>query len=213
MDIWPNMEQRTEAWFRARAGRITASNINKVFTPVRGLRSKAADDYIYELAASCINPHEVTFEGNIHTDRGEALEPEACELFVERTGLDARPVGFVTMSNCSVLGCSPDRLIYSNGVPVGGLEVKSPLGKKHAKWFDKGILPNEHKNQVHSSMVVTELPYWYFMSFCQGFEPFILKVERNFYTEKLAEAMISFAEEYAQKLKVLLPRLIRKEAA
>ncbi len=33
MKIWPSMEQRSEAWFRARAGRLTASNFHRVLTP------------------------------------------------------------------------------------------------------------------------------------------------------------------------------------
>ncbi len=205
------MEQRSEEWFRARAGRITASNINKILTPT-GKLSKQAEDYIFELCAACVRPDEISFEGNMHTDRGELLEPEACELFTERKGFDVRKVGFITRADCPVLGCSPDRLIYVDGKPDGGLEVKCPLGKKHARWLFEGILPDEHKNQVHASMVVTGLPYWYFMSYCLGFEPFIIKVLRDDYTDKLEEIMIPFAAQYLKTREIILP-ILTGEAA
>lgn len=210
MTIWPDMEQRSEEWFRARAGRITASNLKKILTPT-GQLSKQSEDYIYELCAACVRPDEIVFEGNIHTDRGNELEPVARELFAERTGFDVRTVGFVTHDISPVLGCSPDALIYEGGVPVAGLEIKCPLGKNHARYLIEDVLPSEYKAQVHGSMVVTGLNVWHFMSFNPGFEPLMLKIERDSYTDKLAEAMVNFAKDYLTKREAIMPRLTGTE--
>ncbi|MEG2328275.1 MAG: YqaJ viral recombinase family protein [Akkermansia sp.] len=210
MRIWKEMEQRSEEWFRARAGRITASNLKKILTPT-GAMSKQSEDYVYELCASCVRPDEVVFEGNLHTDRGNALEPVARELFVERTGFDVRQVGFVTHDDSPVLGCSPDGLVYRDGVPVAGLEIKCPLGKNHARYLYEGVLPSEYKAQVHGSMVVTGLDSWWFMSFNPGFEPFVIEVKRDGYTDKLGDAMVSFAKDYLAKMKVIIPVITGKE--
>lgn len=210
MKIWKQMEQRSEEWFRTRAGRITASNLKKILTPT-GQLSKQSEDYIYELCAACVRPDEIVFEGNFHTDRGNELEPVARELFIERTGYDVRQVGFVTHDDSPVLGCSPDGLIYENDIPVAGLEIKCPLGKNHARYLVEGVLPAEYKAQVHGSMVVTGLDVWHFMSFNPGFEPFIIEVKRDAYTEKLGEAMVNFAKYYLGKMKIIIPKLTWKE--
>lgn len=217
MTIWPKLEQRTEGWFKARAGRITASRLDCILTPL-GKESKAekSEDYIYELCSSCIWFDEVTFEGNRYTDHGNEYEPAAREEFIKRTGFDVREVGFVTHDDCHVLGCSPDGLIYKDDKPIAGLEIKCPFGKNHVKYLINGELPSKYKQQVHGSMVVTGLDCWYFMSYCEGFKPLILKVERNEYTYAIGEAMISFANRYIKervRIMPILERKIRKEVA
>ncbi|RYD94901.1 MAG: hypothetical protein EOP61_20755, partial [Sphingomonadales bacterium] len=135
MIIWPEMEQRTEQWFRARAGRPTASQFSRIITAT-GKDSEQWDDYAIELVAQCIRPDEVEWSGNRHTDRGEELEPEAREVFSELMDLETREVGFVTRAD-EVIGCSPDALVYQpNGrEPVAGLEIKCPLAKHHARYL------------------------------------------------------------------------------
>jgi hypothetical protein len=214
MKIWPDMEQRSEAWFRARAGRPTASQFERLLTPT-GKDSSQWDDFALELAAQCIRPDEVVWEGNAHTDRGTELEPEARETFSEIMDLETREVGFVTRDD-EVIGCSPDSLIYDPtkpDVPIAGLELKCPLSKHHARYLVDGELPAKYKPQVHGSMAVTGLRYWYFMSYCPGLAPFITRVEWDSYTDKMADALDRFLLYYAQRRKEVMPKLLGKEAA
>lgn len=211
MKIWPNMEQRTEEWFRARAGRLTASNFGRLLTPKTGKDSSQWEALAIELCCSCIRPDEVQWEGNFHTDRGEALEPEACEEFSRLMGLEVVKVGFVTQDN-NLIGCSPDRLIRVDGSFVSGLEVKAPLSKNHARYLLKGDVPDEYKAQVHGAMAVTGFPCWYFMSYCPGLAPFIKMVCRDDYTAKLEDALERFVIYYADFRQKTMPILTRKEA-
>ncbi len=213
MKIWPDMEQRSEAWFRARAGRPTASQFDRLLTPT-GKDSSQWDDFALELAAQCIRPDEVVWEGNAHTDRGNELEPEARETFSEIMDLETREVGFITRDD-EVIGCSPDSLIYSpdHPEPIAGLELKCPLSKHHARYLVDGELPAKYKPQVHGSMAVTGLRYWYFMSYCPGLAPFITRVEWDSYTDKMADALDRFLLYYAQRRKEVMPKLLGKEAA
>jgi hypothetical protein len=211
MNIWPDMEQRTEEWFKARAGRPTASQFSRLLTPT-GKDSSQWDDYALELAAQCFRPDEIAWEGNRHTDRGEELEPAARELFAARMGLEVRTVGFITRDD-EVIGCSPDGLVYQNGRPVAGLEIKCPLSKHHARWLVDGVVPDTHRPQVHGGMAVTGLRWWYFMSYCPGLAPFIVRVEADAYTAKLTDALDRFLVYYAARRAEVLPRLVGKEAA
>lgn len=214
MKIWPEMEQQSEDWFRARAGRPTASRFSSIITG-SGKDSSQWHDYATELVAECIRPDEIpAFTGNRHTDRGNELEPEAREAFSERMDLETREVGFVTRDD-EILGCSPDSLVYqANGAePVAGLEIKCPEAKKHARQLLAGELPPEHLAQVHGSMAVTGLRFWYFMSYCPGMVPLILRIEWDAYTDKVADALDRFLVFYAEHRRVSLPILTGKEAA
>ena len=212
MKIFPNMEQRSESWFRARAGRPTASQFSRLLTPT-GKDSSQWDGYAIELMAQCIRPDEIGFEGNFHTDRGNDLEPEAREEFARIMGMSVTEVGFITRDD-EVIGCSPDGLIRGpNGAILAGLELKCPLAKNHAGYLIEGKLPDSYRPQVHGSMAVTGLDFWYFMSYCPGLAPFIIRVERDDYTAKLSDALDRFLMFYAARRKEVMPLLLGKEAA
>lgn len=211
MIIWPDVEQRSEEWFRMRAGRPTASNFARLLTPT-GKDSSQWHDYALELCAACILPNEVQWEGNMHTDRGEALEPDAADEFARIMGLELKEVGFVTRDD-KIIGCSPDRLIMMNGKPVAGLEIKCPLSKIHAKYLIEGKLPDAYKGQVHGGMAVTGLPYWYFMSYCPGLAPFILRVDADGYTNLLSCTLDRFLIFYSDMREKVMPILTGKGEA
>lgn len=212
MKIWPDMEQRSEEWFRARAGRPTASQFSRLLTPT-GKDSSQWDSYAIELCAACIRPDEIAFEGNFHTDRGNELEPAARDEFTRIMGLAVQQVGFITRDD-TVVGCSPDGLILdARGEPIAGLELKCPLAKNHAAYLLDGTLPDQYRPQVHGSMAVTGLDYWYFMSYCPGLAPFITRVERDAYTVKISDALDRFLIFYAERRKQVMPLLLGKEAA
>lgn len=211
MKIYPEMEQGSEEWFKARAGRPTASNFDRILTPT-GKDSSQWEGFALDLMADCIRPDMVDFVGTRHTDRGNELEPEARSEFERQLQMPVAQVGFITRDD-GIIGCSPDGLIYRDGQLVAGLELKCPLAKNHAKYLVEGVLPKDYGPQVHGSMAVTGLDYWYFMSYCQGMAPFILRVERNDYTAKLSDALDRFLVYYSARRKEVMPMLLGRSAA
>lgn len=111
--IYEDVPQRSDLWFKLRSGHLTASNFDRLITPKTGKPSAQQDDLIIELCCSCLRPDEITFEGNFHTDRGEALEQEARELFATLTGKAVKEVGFIRRKTAPI-GCSPDGLVAEN---------------------------------------------------------------------------------------------------
>jgi putative phage-type endonuclease len=213
MTIWPEMEQGSEDWFRARKGRLTASQMAKVITPT-GKLSSQWEKLAIRLAGECVKPNEIpAFLGNIHTDRGHEMEPVAREWFAEWSGLDVRTVGFVTKDDNPVLGCSPDALIYKKDKPVCGLEIKCPLIENHALYHYEGGVPEQYRAQVHGSMVVTGLREWWFVSFNEGTEPFTHLQTWDEYTDKVAEALDEFVTKYAPIRSEVLHKLTKKQNA
>jgi hypothetical protein len=206
MRIFPSMEQGSDQWFKIRTGRPTASNFSRIITPT-GKDSSQWEGYAIDLMADCIRPDMVDFIGNRHTDRGNELEPAARDTFAEIMDLNVQQVGFITRDD-GIVGCSPDGLIYQGRTLVAGLELKCPLAKNHAKYLIQGELPAEYAPQVHGGMAVTGLDYWYFMSYCEGMRPFILRVERDGFTTKVGDALDRFLIYYAEKRKQVMPLLV-----
>lgn len=208
----PDLIQQSEEWFSVRCGRPTASQFSRILTPT-GKDSSQWEDYATELAAEKVRPDEIpAFIGNAHTDRGNELEPEARDMFAAWIGKEVREVGFVTRDD-AIVGCSPDGFVYEDGKPVAGVEIKCPMGKNHAAALIAGEMPGKHRPQVHGSMAVTGLPHWWFVSYCPGMAPLILRIDRDEYTEKVSDALDRFLIYYAAHLERVMPILTGKVAA
>lgn len=185
-------EQGSPDWYAARLGIPTASEFGSIMTPKRMEYASAADSYIDQLIDELARPNvERGFGGNRHTERGKALEPEARELYAFEHDVEPHQVGFI-LNNAGTLGCSPDSLIQADG----GLEIKCPDGPKHVGWLRSGKLPDEHKPQVHGSLIVTHRDWWDFLSYCPGHPRFLVRVQRDAYTEALEKHLSRFLAEY-----------------
>lgn len=206
---FPDIIQRSEAWEKLRRIRPTASNAHRVITAVKGDLSKSAYDYAVELATASLfdeNPDPVKFIGNAHTDNGNEREEASRLAFTARTGLVVEELGFMTTNDLFV-GASPDGMIRGpSGEYIAGLEMKNPMSTTHAKYLMAGVLPDEYRGQVHTSLYVSGLDFWHFFSSFPTLEPLHVVVRRDEYTDKVAKAWDDFRILYAQTR----PEVVRK---
>ncbi|GAT33266.1 YqaJ-like recombinase domain-containing protein [Terrimicrobium sacchariphilum] len=208
MTIYDQIEQGSDEWKELRKGKPTASSFSKIITAAKGELSKSVDGYINKLIAECFCPEWEDWQGNFFTERGKAYEDEAREAFRQFSGHDVRKVGFC-LSNDGVSGCSPDSLIYCDGNPVAGLEIKCPAPETHVGYIRAGVLPDDYKQQVHGSLAVTGLSEWHFWSYFPGTQPFHVVVRPDEYTAKLAAALEKFVELYKAEYSAALPKIIK----
>lgn len=159
MKIHHEIIQGTPEWFAIRAGRITASEIGPFVCGSGKVADKAKAKLIYKKMAELAGEFEDVFP-NDAMKRGTALEPIARREYARITGHEVEEIGFISHES-QPLGCSPDGLIGSEG----GLEIKCPSASTHISWLLEGGLPDEHKWQVHMSMVLSERRWWSFFSF------------------------------------------------
>lgn len=193
-----NCEQGTEEWLRLRAGRPTASNFDKIVTAAKCDLSKQAEGYMADLVAESYVPDWNPIKPSYWMQRGTAMEPEARKAFKDELGLqdnELTQVGFILHAG-GVLGCSPDSLILQDAKPVSGVEIKCPAPNTHVKWVMAGGVPDEHRLQVHGSLVVSGLDTWHFWSYYPGMKPHHVIVYRDEYTAKVEKALLQFAEDY-----------------
>lgn len=208
MRVIHNLDQGTEAWFLARAGKITASRASDLITAAKGELSKSSKKYLCKLIADCISPEDdIPPFDTAATRRGVELEPLARDAFSESTGYPVEQVGLVVAAN-NVCACSPDGLIPDgDGGYLAGLEIKCPLKDKHVEYvLDRG-LPDEYKQQVHFSMVVTGLSEWHFYSWHPRYKAHHAIIQRDEYTDKVESAVGEFVSYYKAALEAAIPML------
>lgn len=207
MIVHPHVLQGSDEWHAMRRGRPTASRFKDIITAAKGDLSKSARGYIAELIGETFCPDWVDFAGNKFTDRGNELEPEARKAFEEYIQEGVHQVGFVTRQD-GVVGCSPDGLLTArSGDYAAGVEIKCPSPKVHVGWMMDGVLPDDHKQQVHGSMAVTGLNSWHFFSFFPGLQPFHVITYRDEYTAKLSASLDQFLIDYAAARAAIVPKL------
>ena len=194
--------QYSPDWWEARRGIPTASSFDKIMTPKTMKLSESCMDYIYQLIADSIH-----FDPNMLTERpmtaamrnGSECEPEARNYYAFDREMKVQQVGFC-LSDDGKFGCSPDGLVGDAGL----LELKCPQPHTHVKYLHLGELPNEYKAQVHGQLIVTGREWCDFMSYCPGFDPFIVRVTPDPFTETLRAVLDMFWQRFQEiKAKVM----------
>jgi len=204
--------QGSPEWLAIRKGKPSASRFKDIVTAVKCELSKSHDAYIDTLIAQTFVPDwdEVPFP-SYWMKRGTEMEPQARLAFqahyeAQVGKVDVQTVGFVLHDN-NVLGCSPDALIAMDGKHVAGLEIKCPAPNTHVAWVRAGGLPEEHKQQVHGSMIVTGLRSWHFWSYFPGMQPHHVIVHRDDYTDRMEKALLEFCAKYQAAYAAAVPLL------
>lgn len=192
MKFHPNLEQGSIEWLKLHTGKVTASGLDNLVTPLFKIRDgEMFRSYVYRKVAEAIHGPLLAF-GSWVTEQGKELEDEACAFAALEYGYRVEKMGFCETDDGRA-GCSPDALIGDDG----GLEIKCPQPPNHVRWLCEGILPKEYAAQVHCSMYVTGRPEWVFLSYARKFPPFYLVVKRDeAICAKIGEAVTAFAEAY-----------------
>lgn len=147
-------EQRSEAWYAARAGRVTGSKAHCVVAVGRsGAESITKRDYRLQLACERLTgkPAEGGFV-SYDMQRGIDLEPAALGAYEAITGEMVRQTGFLACDDMQA-GCSLDGDIAEF---TGILELKAPKTNTHiGYWRDPESFKNEYKAQVLHNLWVS----------------------------------------------------------
>lgn len=197
--------QRSEAWKRARVGRLCASRARDVLATIKSGEAAARRDLRVQLVVERLTgePQDSDFV-NADMLRGVELEPQAFAAYEAATGQMLTRCGFVAHTD-HLIGCSPDGVI---GDFEGIVELKCPKAATHLGYLRGGVLPTEHAPQVLHQLWVTGAPYCDFVSFDPRFPPamqlFRVRVERDereiagYVTKALA-----FLEEVAREVEAV----------
>lgn len=154
--------QRTDEWFNARLGCVTASRVADVMAKTRnGDYSASRKNYMAELVCERLTRQPTIGFESTAMKWGTDTEPMARAAYEIETGMLVTEVGFILHPTIEMFGSSPDGLID----PAGGVEIKCPNTATHIETLLGANVKMEYVYQMQTGMDCTEKEWWDFVSF------------------------------------------------
>jgi len=195
-----NLDQGSEAWFKEKLGKPSASNISKIITN-EGKPSKQRLGYLYELAGEIITGKQEEGYKNANMETGNERESESRSYYELTHNVEIEQVGVIYKDEKKRFLCSPDGIKQAGKF---GLELKNVLPKTQVKYLLDNCLPSDYFGQCQMSLYITGFDYWQFLSYVPNMPPFLIKVEPDKeYQKALAVELELFCDELDNVVKKL----------
>jgi putative phage-type endonuclease len=144
------MEQRTDEWFTARLGKVTASRVADVVAKTKNGYSASRENYMADLIVERLTGQKASSFSNAAMDWGTEQEPNARAAYSARTGELVEEVGFIDHPTILMSGASPDGLVGD-----GLVEFKCPNTATHLEYLLTGKVPEKYIFQLLWQMACT----------------------------------------------------------
>jgi predicted phage-related endonuclease len=162
------MEQRSEEWFQARLGKVTASNIDNVVVKVKNGESTYKRKYRIQLITELLTNKNVSVFVNDAMRWGIEHEDEARDLYIDKKellkGVDVTEIGFIGLN--------------------GLIEIKCPTPTTHTEILMTRKIPSKWVHQMQWQMACMPEREWcdfvcYHPHFHGEQKMLIVRVERD----------------------------------
>lgn len=199
------MEQRSDAWFAARAGKFTSSRAADLMSKTKTGPSTSRVNLIALLVAERITGQCVETYKNAAMERGNELEPEARDAYSFTTGNPVEEVGIVICQDLPNTSSSPDGCVGSDGL----VEIKCPAAMgKHMSALLEGSHAKEYHWQLQHQLMVTGRSWVDIVSYDPRWpdhlQQAIFRVERDAVAiQAMREEIIKADAEVTEKVKKL----------
>jgi putative phage-type endonuclease len=172
------MEQRTEEWFSARLGKVTASRVADVLAKIKSGESASRKNYKMELVVQRLTGKPQESFTNAAMEWGTEQEPFARMAYEAHTGTFVKEEGFVDHPTIEGFGCSPDGIVGD-----GLIEIKAPNTANHIETVLENKAPSKYIPQMQCQMACTGAKWCDFVSFDprvpEDLQLFVVRVERD----------------------------------
>ena len=172
------MEQRTEEWFAARLGKVTASRVADVLAKIKSGESASRKNYKMELVVQRLTNKVGESFTNAAMEWGTEQEPFARMAYEAHTGTFVKEEGFVDHPTIEGFGCSPDGIVGE-----GLIEIKAPNTANHIETVLENKAPSKYIPQMQAQMACTGAKWCDFVSFDprvpEDLQLFVVRVERD----------------------------------
>ena len=198
------MEQRTEEWFEARMGCVTASRTADVMAKTKSGYAASRANYMAELICERLTGERQGGFSSAAMQWGTETEPQARMAYEIITGATVVETGFVLHPEIAGFGASPDGLIGDDGL----IEIKCPNTATHIDTLLADKVPTKYIIQMHVQMLCTGRAWCDFVSFDPrlpiDLHMFIKRVERD---DKLAEEIVTEVQSFLADMETKIAKL------
>src|SRR6266404_4988442 len=171
--------QRSDEWFAARVGKVTASRIADMIAKTQKGWGAGRANYLAELVAERLTGATQNGYVNAIMQRGIDIEPEAITAYEFYSDNKVEPVGFVLHPTIKESGASPDGHIGKKG----SLEVKCPNAATHIDTLLGGSVPGKYFLQIQWQLACSGRAWADFVSYDprmpEELKLFVRRVERE----------------------------------
>jgi len=188
------MEQRSEEWFQARLGLVTASRVADVLAKIKSGESASRRNYKIQLVSERLTGERQETYINQAMQDGIDREQFARDRYVQQFG-EVEEVGFIQHPTLEA-GASPDGLVGTDGI----IEIKCPMGSTHTETLMTQDIPSKYIPQVQFQLLVTGRKWCDFVSynpmFPEHLQVFVKRIEADpVYQKELESEVKQFLEE------------------
>ncbi len=155
------MEQRTEEWFAARLGKVTASRVADVIAKTKSGYSTSRDNYMAQLVCERLTGQQGESFTNSAMQWGTETEPLARSAYEASTDIMVEELGFVLHPKIEMAGASPDGLVGLFGM----LEIKCPNTATHIEALLTETVPTKYITQMQWQMACAQRQWCDYVSF------------------------------------------------
>ena len=199
------IEQRTDEWFAARLGKVTASKVADVMARTKSGYSASRENYMAQLVVEQITGTRQESFTNSAMQWGTDQEPFARGAYEAATGNMVEEVGFVNHPTIAMAGASPDGLIGDDGC----VEIKCPNTATHIETLLSQSVPSKYNTQMQYQLACTGRSWCDFVSFDnrlpQELQLFVKRVPRdNMYIKLMEDEIVRFLNELDIKIAQLM---------
>ena len=152
------MEQRTQEWFEARLGKVTASRISDVLAKPT---TAAYQNYQAQIISERLTGERAEQFVNAAMEWGTEQEPNARRAYEFIADCEVAEEGFVDHPAIIGAGASPDGLVGD----VGLIEIKCPNTATHLRFLQDGKIEPKYARQMYWQMACTGREWCDFVSY------------------------------------------------
>ncbi len=176
------MEQRSEEWFQARLGKVTASRVADVLAKIKSGESASRRNYKIQLVSERLTGEKQETYINQAMQDGIDREFYARERYVQQHG-EVEEVGFIQHPTLEA-GASPDGLVGDDGL----IEIKCPLGTTHTETLMTQEVPSKYIPQIQFQLLCTGRKWCDFISYNPMFPEHLQLFVRRVFADKEYQA-------------------------
>ena len=199
------MEQRTEDWFSARLGKVTASSLYKVLAKTKTGNGADRGNYMTQLVLERVTGSKAESYTKASMQWGIDQEPFARAAYEASRGVLVDEVGFIPHPTIEASGASPDGLVGDDGM----VEIKCPDSKTALEcWLSDNPVESKYFAQMQWQMRCADRSWCDYVVFDprmpEKAQLFVTRVKRDDkWLEATEKEVIKFLSEVEAKVSAL----------